>query len=99
MCCLMRTPVRRRFVLGMIDETIDLRITASEPSPPAKRHKPNAPVLLDSVSPRKQSRRPEFPGISRGRDRHDTNTPDDDVGQDTYSNTQSLASKVACLCI
>ena len=94
MCWLMRTAVRRPFVLRAIDETIDLRMTAPESSSrPAKRHRPNAPVL--SVSPQKQSRWPEFPGSSRGRDRPETNTPDDDVEQDTSSNM----SKVACLCL
>jgi hypothetical protein len=91
MCCLMRTTIRRPFVL----ETIDLRMSASESSRPAKRHKPNAPGLSDSVSPRKHSRRPEFP--SKGRGRPNTNTPDDDEEQDTPSNMQSLASKVASL--
>ena len=88
----MRAPVRRPVVLQMLDETIE----ASE-SRPAKRHKPNAQVL--SVSPRKQSRRPDFPGTSRGRGRPDANTPDDDVDQETCNNTHLPASKVACLCI
>ena len=93
MCCFMRTNIRRPFVL----ETIDLRLSASESSRPAKRHKPNAASLSDSISPRKHSRRPEFP--SKGRGRPNANTPDDDEEQDAPSNMQSLASKVASLCI
>jgi len=87
----------RPFVLRMIDEAIT---TASESSRPAKRHKPNAPVLSHPVSPQKQSRRPEFPSTSRGRDFPDANTPNDDVDQDTCFKTQSPArnstSSVGC---
>ena len=89
MCCLMCATIRRPFVL----ETIDLRISTSESSRPAKRHKPNAPALSDSVSPRKRSRRSEF--LGKGRDRPNANTPDDDEEQDASSNMQSLASKDA----
>ncbi|KAF8274245.1 hypothetical protein EI94DRAFT_845129 [Lactarius quietus] len=76
----------RPFVL----ETIDLRVFASESSRPAKRHKPNPPVLLDSVSPQKQSRKLGFPG--KGRNRSNANTPDDDEEQDATSNVPSPAS-------
>ncbi|KAI9456678.1 hypothetical protein BJY52DRAFT_544693 [Lactarius psammicola] len=84
----------RPFVLRVIDETIDLRITASESSRPAKRHKPNAPV----VSPQKHSRRSEVPGTSRRRDRPDTNTPDDDVEQDTSLASNSTSSVECPVC-
>ena len=78
--------IHRPYVL----KTIDLRISASESSRPAKRLKLSAPVLSDSGSPRKRSRRSEFHG--KGRDRPNADTPDDDEEQDA-SNMQSLASK------
>ena len=84
MCCLMCATIRRPFVLETLQKS------ASESSRPAKRHKPNPPLLSDSVSPRKQSRRSEF--LGKGRNRPNTNTPDDDEEQDTSSNMQSLAS-------
>ncbi|KAH9063793.1 hypothetical protein EDB83DRAFT_2383140 [Lactarius deliciosus] len=71
----------RPFVLRVIEEAIDLRTTASESSRPAKRHKPNTPVLSNSVSPRKQSRGQDNPGPSRGH---------------TYSNTNNSKSSVEC---
>lgn len=84
----------RPFVL----ETLALRMSASESSRPTKRHKPNPPARSDSVSPRKQSRRSEFPG--KGRNRPNTNTPDDDEEQDISSNMQSRtgnsSSSVEC---
>ena len=86
MCCLMCATIRRAFVL----ETLALQKSASESSRPAKRHKPNPPVLSDSLSPRKQSRRSEFPG--KGRNRTNTNTPDDDEEQDAFSNMPSNSS-------
>ncbi|KAH9001572.1 hypothetical protein EDB92DRAFT_2079603 [Lactarius akahatsu] len=86
----------RPFVLRVIDEAIDLRTTASESSRPAKRHKPDTPVLSNSVSPRKQSRGHDNPGPSRGRDGPDGNTPNDDVEQDTCSNTNNSKSSVEC---
>ncbi len=98
-CRLMRTIIRRPFVLEMINETLALRSRATESPRPAKRHKLNTPVLLDLASPQKQLRRPEVPGTSRKRDRSHTGSPDDDVERGTCSNTQPLASKVACLYI
>ncbi|KAI9446761.1 hypothetical protein H4582DRAFT_1908164 [Lactarius indigo] len=84
----------RPFVLRVIDEDIDLRTTASELSRPTKRHKPNTPVLSNSVSPRKQLRRQGNPGTSRGHDRPDINALDDDVEKDPCSNTSNSTSSV-----
>ena len=86
--------VCRRFVLCMVNEALKAQTTASESLRPSKKRKPNphsVGVISSLASPQRKSGRSDTPSTPKG---HLTaSTSDDDIEQDVFSGSESLASK------